>query len=443
MRVRSMVALLFGGLLPSIVAGQSLTIGEAARAVVARHPAAAGARAAVSRAQSGVEEAKAARLPAIGIDASLTRHQEPMIIAPLHGLDPLNPPQFDPTLMLGNIFASYTVFDGGVRGARIDRAQALASAAQAGEAGVQASLLADGVRAYLRVRSAREVQAAQARRVAALTSERDRAGQTFREGRAARLLLTRAEAALSSAAADATASRGEVEVAERELARLTGLEPDRIRRDSLRAVKLKVAAAPTVEESLRRARDSNPELLRLRRQVAAAEQGRVEARALWLPRLQVGGRFNQYGAGNGEAQGEWQSGVQVSYPLFTGGTRTAAAERAAAEIAAARSELATAELRVAESIDRAFLAFETARARQQALRAAVAQAEEVARIERLALDAGSGVQSDYITAEAELFRVRAALTEATYAQILARVELARVAGAITPEWINENLESGS
>jgi outer membrane protein TolC len=431
------------GLVPSLTSGQSLTVRDAARAVAARHPAVAGARAAVARAQAGVQEAEAARLPSLGAEAGLTRHQEPMIVAPLHGLDPRTPPQFDRSLLLGNISASYTLFDGGVRGARIDRAQALADAAQAGEAGVQAMLLADGVRVYLRVRSAREVQVAQERRVAALTSERDRAAQTFREGRAARLLLTRAEAALSSAVAEATASRGEVQVAERELARLTGIELDRIQHDSLRSVRLKTAAAPTVEESLVHARASNQELLRLRRQLMAAEQSRAEARALWLPRLQVGARYNQYGAGNGDAQGEWQSGVQVSYPLFTGGTRAAAGERAAAEIAAARSELAVAELRVAESIDRASLAFETARARQEALRAAVAQAEEVARIERLALDAGSGVQSDYISAEAELLRVRAALTEATYAQVLARVELARVVGAITPEWIDENLESGS
>jgi outer membrane protein TolC len=98
---------------------------------------------------------------------------------------------------------------------------------------------------------------------------------------------------------------------------------------------------------------------------------------------------------------------------------------------------------VAEALDRAYSAFDAARARTEALRAAVVQAEEVTRIERLALEAGSGVQSDYITAEAELLRVRAALTDATYAQVLARVELARITGDISSEWIARNLESGS
>jgi outer membrane protein len=157
----------------------------------------------------------------------------------------------------------------------------------------------------------------------------------------------------------------------------------------------------------------------------------------------VGGRFIQYAASASDPAREWQGGVHVSYPLFTGGARSAAADRASAEVAGARAELAAGELRVSEAIDRALSASEAARAKVAALRAAVEQATEVTRIERLALDAGTGVQSDYILAEAELLRVRAALTEAIYAEVLARVELARVTGEISPEWIKQNLEPGS
>ncbi|MGH7468270.1 MAG: TolC family protein [Longimicrobiales bacterium] len=430
-------------LFPAPLLAQSLSVGEAARLVAERHPAAAGAQAAVARAESGVQEFEAARLPMLTTDASLTRYYLPMIVAPLHGLNVVRPPEFNRTLIQAHVGASYTLFDGGARGARIERAEALVGAAEANEAGVRNRLLTDGVRAYLRVLTAREVQSAQERRVNALTGERTRADQIFREGRAARLLLTRAEAALSAASADATTGRAEVEVAERDLARLTRLDLARILRDTLRPVRLASPALPGREEALARAREANPDLVRLRRQLAAAERGRAEARALWLPRINLNGRYIEFASVDGATDPEWQAGAFFSYPLFTGGSRAAAADRASAEIALARADLNGAELRIAEAVDRAFSAHEAARARADALRAAVTQAEEVARIERLALEAGSGVQSDYISAEAELFRVRAALTDATYAQVLARVELAGITGEISPDWIARNLESGS
>jgi outer membrane protein TolC len=443
MNVRGLGAALLLGL-PALLDAQSLSVGQAAQLVSERHPTVAAARASVARAQAGVQEAEAARLPTVGIDAALTQFQKPMVVAPIHSLRPGNLPEFDNTLIQGNLGANYTVYDGGLRGARIDRAEALASAAQAGEAGTRVNLLAEGVRAYLRVRTAREVLAAQERRVQALVSERDRATRVFDAGRAARLVLTRAEAALSSAQAEATSSRLEVQLAERELARLTGIDVERIHADSLRGLHPNIALKlPTQEAALAQARENNPELQRLRRQVAAAQQGRGEARSLWRPRLNMGGRFVEYAAGSGSNQGEWQGGVQVSYPIFTGGTRSAALERANADIAAAQAELGAAELRVADAIDRALSAFEAAHARTQALRDAVTQASEVTRIERLALDAGSGVQTDYIIAEADLFRVRAALTEASYTEVLARVELARVLGELSTNWIQQNLESGS
>jgi outer membrane protein len=347
-------------------------------------------------------------------------------------------------LAQGNVALNYTLYDGGARSARIDRAEAQVDAAQSGAVSARRTILAEGVRAYLRVRTTRELQAAQQRRVVALTGERDRARRIFDAGRAPRLLLTRAEAALSAAEADATTSRLDVDLAERDLARLTGLDLERVRGDSLQPLPTAPSVPPSTREALlERAREANPDLLRLRQQVSAAEHGRGEARALWLPRLNVGGRFIQYAARASDPAREWQGGVHVSYPLFTGGARSAAADRASAEVAAARAELAAGELRVSEAIDRALSASEAARAKVAALRAAVEQATEVTRIERLALDAGTGVQSDYILAEAELLRMRAALTEATYTEVLARVELARVTGEISFEWIKQNLEPGS
>ncbi|MDO8667184.1 MAG: TolC family protein, partial [Gemmatimonadales bacterium] len=77
-----------------------------------------------------------------------------------------------------------------------------------------------------------------------------------------------------------------------------------------------------------------------------------------------------------------------------------------------------------------------------ALRSAVEQSEEVARIERLSLEVGSGTQTDYLDAEANLLRARASLIEARHAEISARIELARIAGELSPDWITTKVTHG-
>jgi outer membrane protein TolC len=64
---------------------------------------------------------------------------------------------------------------------------------------------------------------------------------------------------------------------------------------------------------------------------------------------------------------------------------------------------------------------------------------EVVRVQKLLLDEGAGTQTDYLNAEADLLAVRASLADTRHAAILARVDLARAAGRLTPEWLRQNL----
>jgi outer membrane protein TolC len=114
-------------------------------------------------------------------------------------------------------------------------------------------------------------------------------------------------------------------------------------------------------------------------------------------------------------------------------------EGAQAEEARAQYELA--RLRGHEVVDRALAAVEEQRARVEAIATAVEHLVEVARIERLALEAGRGTQTDYLGAEASLRRARASLVQARHAEIAARVELGRVAGELTPSWLSAMLET--
>ncbi len=422
-------------------AQRSLTLAEAVAGALASHPSVAAAAMVKASASSTVREAKSARLPSLYADASGTRFGESMVVAPLHGFNPEMPPAFDRTLMQGSVSLNYTLVDVG-RGARIDRATALESVADAGVEEARQSLIAAVANVYLAVRGAREVVAAHEARVAALERERERAAQFFTSGREARVVLLRAEAALWAARADRVTAASQLDATERELARIAGLEATVVAGGVLPALAL-TAEGRSIdrERAVTLALGGNAEITQVRRRIMAAEAAGDEASALWLPRVQLSGRYVEYASGSGHESGEWQGGAHISYALFTGGARGAAAERAAAELGAARADLALTELRVGGAIDAAIAAWRGANGRVEALEAAVAQSEEVARIEQLALDAGAGVQTDYLVAEAELLRVRAALTEAKQMVVSERIGLGLITGELSEQWLARNVET--
>lgn len=439
------IALLLAALAPAaapLAAGQEpLTVAEVVRAALASHPSVAAAEAVTTGAVAGVRQARSGWWPAAAVEASATRFDEPMIVAPLHGFDPTRPPIFDQSLWQTNLSLSWPLFDP-QRGSRIERARAEVSVSRAADRLVREALAARAVNAFLETSSARELVAFHDARVAALEREGERARALVREGRAARLAEIRAAAALAAAQADRVSARGRLDAAERMLERLIGAGPGSLTARPL--AQAGVAAGDTVPGRpalLAAAEAGNPDLARRSSRVTALRAARAEARGAWLPHLKVLGRVVQYGSGQGSEAVEWQTGVALSYPLFTGGARPAATERAAAEMAAAEAELAAARRDVADAVDRAWAAWTAAAGRVDALAAAVAQAEEVARMERLALDEGAGVQTDYLAALAELLRARAGLAEARAGLVSARVELARLTGELSPEWLAAHLES--
>ncbi|HEX6065551.1 MAG TPA: TolC family protein, partial [Longimicrobiales bacterium] len=248
---------------------QTLTLHDAVKAAESRHPAVAFAAAHAERGRHVTREIQATRLPQLSLETNVTRFEEPMIVAPLHVLNPQKPPVFDRTLAQGSLTLGYTVFDA-ARGDRIARAEALADAAGAEVDAARTQVIAETVRAYLNVQSAGEVSAAQQKQVEALRRERDRARQLVEQGRAARVVLLRAEAALSAANADAVTAQSQHDVALHELARLVDHPASALATMNLPVVRLRSAAAPTRDELLQAAASTNPELRRLRLQQQAA-----------------------------------------------------------------------------------------------------------------------------------------------------------------------------
>ncbi len=418
----------------------SLTLPEAIALALEHHPAVAEAKANTQVAAGVLKQARSSLMPTLSSDASLTRHQEPMLVAPLHGFDPTMAPSFDRALVRGNLTLGYSLFDGGARGARIGRAEAGEATARHEQQKAGMDLAAQVSTAYLSVLSSMELLAAAERQREALRAEEDRVRQFLSEGKAARVDLLRVQASLSQSEATEISIRSRLGVAEGRLARLTGLPRDRIRDRGLEGVALGPLPVQQISLALSRAREASPELALAREQLAGASAGVREAEANWLPTLRVAGAYTDFGTLDGGHVQEWQGALQLSYPLFTGGAREGERDRAAAEERRASEAVRRVELAVEEGVEEALAAVVESRARREALERAAEQAEEVARIEALALEVGAGVQTDFLRAQAEFFQSQAALAEARHGEVMAGIRLARVMGDLTLEWVRENTE---
>jgi len=413
-----------------------LTLAEALRGALERYPTIAAARASREQAAAAVGEARAPLFPRLSLDAQLTRYQLPSLVYPLHSLTLASPPVFDRTTEQGSASLSWTLWDFGARAGRIRAARAAESAAGATVDATEAALLARVAQAYLRVLTLHGVLHAQDQQLEALAAEADRVHQLLAAGRAARVEVLRMEATLTRARADREGTVADLEVAERDLSQLANVAVDRARGARLTPLHLRDSTAvPERADLLARAEAANPDLQQAR-QAAQAGLAQLDAvRATRFPEVRLLGNWVDRASSRGDLRSEWQAGVALSYPLFTGGQRASQIRRADADYRVRTEQVRQAEFALAQSVDRALGALRQAHARVAALATAAEQFDEVVRIRRLTLQTGSGTQTDYLDAETDLLRARASLVEARHSEIAARIELARVAGELTPAWL--------
>jgi outer membrane protein TolC len=405
----------------------------------AHFPATAAARAAADAARASIGEAYSEWYPTVRLAGSATQYEEPMLVTPLHGLVPGLLPPFDTTVWQGNLSARWTLLDGGGRSARVQTARGRADAAGSSLTATEHDLAARVVQAYLRVLTESQVLRAQDQRLDALAAERARAERLLAAGRAPRVQVLRAEAARAAAAAERVRIATALEVAERDLARLVGLEVETARSRQLVPIALADTSLPDRAGSLAEARHRSPALARARAELAVAHAGAALAQSARWPELRLAGNYNGWADDAGHDALEWNAAAEVTWPLFTGGRTARGIERARAQERAAAEAVRLADVQLAEDIDRALSRVVQARARVHSLTVAVDRFAEVARIEKLSLDAGSGTQTDYLRAEADLLEVRAALVEARHGEMASRVDLARATGALDRDWIARNL----
>ena len=194
-----------------------LTLEAAVGLALERAPSVEAARQALAGARGSTREAKAQWFPLLAVEGSAFRHEEEMLVAPIHtlALTPGTPlPPFDQTLVQGNLSLGWTLYDGGIRSGRIAQSGALEDAARAQTDASMQALIASVVRTYAEVQAAREAVGAEEHRRTALAAELTRVNRFLTEGRAARLEELRVNAAAAAAEADRASAQSRLEVAQ-------------------------------------------------------------------------------------------------------------------------------------------------------------------------------------------------------------------------------------
>lgn len=439
------LALLLGTLVAPQDTGR-LSLHDAVAAAIGSYPAVAVAQAQVDQAEANIGVARAALAPDVRLDASLMRYQEPMIVYPLHSLNLISPPVFDRTLVQPGVSVSYTLYDFGARAARIVAAGAQHDAAMTGVDATVQQVVARTAAAYLRVLASRDRMAAGDQDVAAVRAEVDRARKRFDAGKAAQLEVLRAEAELQRALADDLTSVDDLDLAERQLALVTGLPVHSVHGARLVALRLTdtMLMADSADSGraalVARALSRNPDAVAAEDRARAARATASAARAMASPKIQASGAYLSPGSINGNFHPDWQVGVMMSYALFTGGATSSAVDAADAVARAATQTVRLVQLTAVSAVDQALATLHDAHARVSALESAEARSAEVVRIEALSRDVGEGTQTDYLTATADLLRTRVTLIDARHAEVLARIDLAAITGELSPEWLDRTVE---
>lgn len=426
---------------PASPGDSTLSLPDAVERALETFPSVSAARSRRDEATAASREAKAAFFPSLSIQSDATRFEEPMLVTPIHTFELTTLPPFNRTVVQSSLAADLTLFDGGSRVNRYRSARESARASEASLNAAQQSLVTGTVAAYLAVAGQREILDAHDRRLEALRGERDRVQRLLDTGKAARVELLRVEAELASAEADRVQTAAALDDAERQLGRLTGLDPERTRAERLTPVALADSTLSTRDGWIATALEKSPALIEARGRRLSADASRRAAQGARFPELRATGAYTDWRDLDGDDALEWSAGLRLSLPLFTGGaiTQRIARARAAAEGASAGERLAEIETR--HEVDRAYSAVTAAHARVQSLERAVARYAEVSRIEQLQLQAGAGTQTDYLKGEADLLAARASWVEARNGEIEARAELARVAGILDLNWLASQLEA--
>jgi outer membrane protein TolC len=411
----------------------TLTLEDArARALAASHRLEE-SRARQDSASAVVDQRHASTLPQLALNGGYTRtnHVDEFGVPLPNGQLRIIYPDV-PDNYRARLDAQWPIYTGGRTGAVESAARRELEASARDVAGTSADIRLDATRAFWTLVTARET-------ARVVDASLDRMGQQVRDVRNQldaglippnELLTAQAqEARQRMLSVQAHASQ---EIAEADLARLTGLEA------GTHIVPDAVLEPPHIDQSIDRlvaeARQNRPERQALEQRIAAGEARQDAAAAGQRPVVALAGGVD-YARPNprifpraGEWRESWDAGVTVTWPLFDGGRAQGEAAEAAAGVRVLRARLAELDSTIALDVRQRMSELASSRAAVDAADAAIQAATEARRVIGDRFAAGVATSTDVVDAQVALLQAALDRTQAIASARLAEARLNRAVG---------------
>jgi outer membrane protein len=200
---------------------------------------------------------------------------------------------------------------------------------------------------------------------------------------------------------------------------------------------------PRLEPLIDEALAVRPEVLRFQAQVKAAEgQLRAAVGRNW-PSIDGIGGYN-YSNTEFPLENNWQVGVQMSWPIFTGFRTQGEVNEAKSLVKQAQAELERERLQVTQQVSQAYLRLGEAEESIATARVALRQAQENLDLADGRYRSGVGDAIEFSDAQVSLTRAKSDLVSASYEYLQAQAELERALGrGPRPEQLPDARETAS
>lgn len=181
------------------------------------------------------------------------------------------------------------------------------------------------------------------------------------------------------------------------------------------------------------AREKRPDLQRLYKLEAAAEQGITVQRSGYLPTVSAYGaydwRMNSTGSSSlSNARDGWTVGLQSSWDIFDGRATAGRVAQARSQLEQTKLSVAEAQLSVDVDVRRAISTYQQATELAEASKKVVEQAEEAVRLANARFGAGTATQLDVLTSQVDLTTARLNQLQAYYSYNVAVANVRRAMG---------------
>jgi outer membrane protein len=417
-----LLAIMLSILAASAVTATPLTLEEATARALAASPRILAAKNDASAAAQAASQARARRFGAIDLVGAYNHYESDRLVRPM-AIDLFKNPAggfsqlpWDADQLHYGIAWQIPLLSGGAlsEGQKIARlgADSAASTAAFTRTEVRFAVRA----AYRNALVLMHAQAAAEAYVAALTRDAADGDLKVRLGTWATVDAEKVRFALAGAQAEREGLRAQGRAAQAALAALMGDEPSPSGYVLEDVPDEKTPpGVPPVDPATALAKRAD--LAAVQSQASAVERREALAKKSFGPDVAVTGSWlGNRGLSLGDSLPTYEIAVVVKVPLFDGGARLTGLRQAKAARAAADERLRGKRLEAAAQVQDALARLDAAEAQLEAGKTQRALGAEVARVEKLKLDQGTGKIEDYLTAQAQQLRGETAYWQGLYAR---------------------------